>query len=149
MPELINGTKIWHRTKADFKDLDHWMAKGRTVYTVLQMATNLAPYEDDEAYTDHTCTGRHVLLGNWMFGGTVSIERLLFEYGPVHQAPPAGLRFLGAPVPQVGGPLPKGKEHGRKLTAKEIAYLEALASEADARSGATKRSKQALGNRWF
>lgn len=149
LPDPARGTQIWRNNKKDLRDLKQWVRRGVTVYTVYDMATNLAPYEDDHLYTDRTCTGQHPLLGGWMFDTIISIDRLLFEYGPVYEVPPPGIRYIGDPAPQVGGPLPKGKEHGRKLNAKEIAYLQRMSAEADARSGAAKRSKQALGNRWF
>ena len=80
---------------------------GKKYYTVNEMATNLAPYEDAQTYSVHVFTGRSGLTGVPMTDGGTSAVGLCQRQGPVYDSKPKGIRNIAGPAPQVGRPLPK------------------------------------------
>ncbi|MGW7469546.1 hypothetical protein ACWGJT_33985 [Streptomyces xantholiticus] len=131
-------TKTYKRSVRDAKKAGRELKAGDRFYTIAQVATNLAPWEDDQLYSEHIVTGDHPLLGGAMVGGQ-SVEGICLRSGPIYMDPPSGIRNVATPGPQVAGPLPKGKEFGRKLTEREIADLERQVERADYASGRGKR----------
>lgn len=126
--------KIWKRTDRDLNNFVRSLHPGKTVYTIVDVATNLAPYEDPQLYSAYTFERRSRITGEWMTAGRTTARHLLFAYGPVHEEPPTGMRNLAGPGPQVAGPLPAGEEFDRRLDADEVEHMEKLAREArDAR----------------
>jgi hypothetical protein len=101
--------KIWKPDKKGARDLARHVRKGTVVYTVSDVAQNLAPYEDSHLYVRHVFDWRSPVTGNYMTGH-LSAAGLLSHYGPVYEEPPAGLRNIAGPAPQVAGPLPAGYE---------------------------------------
>jgi len=99
--------RSWEPTKKGARDLDRWLSKGKTVYTLRNVARSIAPYEDSQLYSAHTFTWRSPLTGHWMTGH-LSAAGLLAQEGTVYEQPPKGVRNLADPAPQVAGPLPKG-----------------------------------------
>jgi hypothetical protein len=99
--------RTWEPTKKGARDLDRWLSKGKTVYTLRNVARNIAPYEDSQLYSAHTFTWRSPVTGHWMTGH-LSAAGLLAQEGTVYEQPPKGVRNIASPAPQVAGPLPKG-----------------------------------------
>lgn len=99
--------RTWQPGKRGAKDLNRWLSKGKTVYTLRSVARNIAPYEDPQLYSAHTFDRRSMVTGEWMTGH-LSASGLLAQEGTVYEKPPAGVRNIAAPAPQVAGPLPKG-----------------------------------------
>jgi hypothetical protein len=99
--------RTWKPTKRDAKDLNRWLSKGKTVYTINRMATNLGRYEDSHTYSAHTFDRQSRISGEWMTGH-LSVSGLLGQCGTVHEKPPAGVRDIATPGRQVAGPLPRG-----------------------------------------
>ncbi|MFG2352602.1 hypothetical protein [Streptomyces sp. NPDC048521] len=99
--------RTWEPTKRGAKDLNRFIRKGTTVYTINEMATRVARYEDSHTYTAHTFDRQSRITGEWMTGH-LSVSGLLGQCGTVYEQPPAGMRDLATPGRQVAGPLPKG-----------------------------------------
>jgi hypothetical protein len=99
--------RSWEPTKRGAKDLNRWLSKGKTVYTINNMATNLGRYEDSHTYSAHTFDRQSNVTGEWMTGH-LSASGLLGQSGAVYEKPPAGIRDIAKPGRQVAGPLPRG-----------------------------------------
>ncbi|QTD96993.1 hypothetical protein [Streptomyces cyanogenus] len=98
--------RSWEPTKKGAKDLNRFIRKGTTVYTIRKTAKNIAPYEADELYAAHTFDWRSPITGNWMTGH-LSAEGLLAQEGTVYERKPE-MREIGSPGPQVTGPTSQG-----------------------------------------
>lgn len=83
---------------------------GKPYYVVMKVARNIAPYEDPYLASTYVFTSRLPLTGSPCTESGYSAVDLCRLYGPVYDAPPAGIRNIAAPAPQVAGPLPKGYE---------------------------------------
>lgn len=99
--------RIWKSTKRDAKDLNRWLRKGVTVYTVRNVAQNLAPYEDSQLYAAHTFDRRSPITGEWMTSH-LSASGLLAQEGTVYEQPPVGVRNIATPGRQVAAPTSQG-----------------------------------------
>ncbi|MEU6398115.1 hypothetical protein ABZ867_14170 [Streptomyces cinnamoneus] len=91
-------SKVWRNTPSGIRDFERWLGKGKTVYAVNEHSLAIAGQFEQFTYSAHTCTGRHVLTGAWMFN-TVSAKYLLCgsANGRVYETPPPGLRDLAGP----------------------------------------------------
>lgn len=98
--------RTWEPTRRGAKDLNRWLSKGATVYTINNMATNLAPYEDAQTYSAHTFDRQSRFTGQWMTGH-LSAEGLLAQCGTVYERPPAGMRDIATPGRQYAAPNPQ------------------------------------------
>lgn len=96
--------RTWEPGRKGARDLNRYIRKGTTVYTVRKIATHMAPYEDPERYHAHTFDWFNRLTGHWMTGH-LSAEGLLLQEGKVYAEPPRGMRNAADPAPQVGAPL--------------------------------------------
>lgn len=134
---------VYERTKRDAKTLARETKVGDVLYTVVDTATNLAPYEDAQLYSRFEVTHTHPLLGGPMIG-SMSVEALVLRDGPVYTAPPKGMRGLHEAPRQAAGPLPKGKEMGRDL--REYPDLEL---KNDAAAELRSKSRTGRGRRWM
>lgn len=114
-------SKTWqpHQYKRFARDV----VLGRTYYVALDIATNLAPYEDAQLYREHVFTERSGLTGTPRTDGGTTATELCRNWGPVYDAAPAGMRRLGGPAPQVGAPLGSNDYEGR-LDEAELRGLE-------------------------
>lgn len=101
--------RTWEPSKKGIRDLNAYLSKGTTVYTINRMATNLAPYEDGKTYSAHTFDRRSSITGLWMTGH-MTVQALMAQCGTVYEQPPRGMRNIAGPAPQVAGPLPDGYE---------------------------------------
>ncbi|MFD8771416.1 hypothetical protein [Streptomyces sp. NPDC056723] len=99
--------KTWK--PGDAKRFARQVELGRTYYYVQAHATNLGAYEDSHTYSKIVFDKRSPITGNPM-SGSLSAAGLCQRYGPVYEEPPAGLRDIAGPAPQVAGPLPAGYE---------------------------------------
>ncbi|MEU6365745.1 hypothetical protein ABZ876_08310 [Streptomyces sp. NPDC046931] len=95
--------RSWEPTRKGAKELNRWLTKGATVYTINNMATNLAPYEDAQTYSAHTFDRRSMISGEWMTGH-LSASGLLGQCGTVYERPPAGMRDIATPGRQYAAP---------------------------------------------
>lgn len=109
--------------------------KGSTFWGRVDVARNIAPYEDSELATEFTVT--RFFLGAPMCG-SVELESILWQFGPLHDSKPAGLRDIAGPAPQVAGPLPDGYEG--VLDEAEIRGL-----EKQVRDGSDPRKRRRIG----
>jgi hypothetical protein len=101
--EIIMAGRTWEPTRKGAKELNRWLSKGKTVYTINNMATNLAPYEDAQTYSTWTFDRRSLITGEWMTGH-LSVSGLLSHCGPVYEQPPAGMRDIATPGRQYAAP---------------------------------------------
>jgi hypothetical protein len=99
--------RTWQPGKRGARDLNNWLSKGKTVYTVRKVADAYQSYEDARLYSAHTFDRRSMVTGEWMTGH-LSASGLLAQEGTVYEKPPAGVRNIADPAPQVAGPLPRG-----------------------------------------
>ena len=99
-------SKTWK--PGDSKRFARELKLGQRYYTVAKVARNIAPYEDPYLATTHVFTGRLPLTGSPCTASGYSAVDLCRLHGPVYDTPPAGIRNVAAPAPQVAGPLPKG-----------------------------------------
>ncbi|MEH0552566.1 hypothetical protein [Streptomyces sp. B21-101] len=83
---------------------------GQRYYTVAKVARNIAPYEDPYLASTYVFTSRLPLTGTPCTDSGYSAETLCRQFGPVYDAPPAGIRNVADAPRQVAGPLPKGYE---------------------------------------
>jgi len=113
--------RTWEPTKKGAKELDRWLSKGKTVYTLLNVAQSVRKYEDAQLYSAHTFDRRSPITGHWMTGH-LSAAGLLAQEGTVYEHPPAGVRNVATPGPQVGAPL--GDNYMGHLDEAEIRGLE-------------------------
>ncbi len=96
--------KNWEPTRRGARDLERYVRKGTVVYTVSEIARNLAPYEDSELYNAHKFTHRSPVTGRWMTGH-LTARTLLAQSGTVYEKPPVSMRGMADPPSQVAGPL--------------------------------------------
>lgn len=94
--------RTWEPGRKGAKELNRWLSKGATVYTLRNTALNIAPYEDAQLYASHTFDRRSLITGEWMTGH-LSASGLLAQEGTVYEQPPAR-REIGTPGPQVAAP---------------------------------------------
>lgn len=94
---------------------------GKSYYFVYNVAQNLAPYEDARLYSEIVFTGRRPITGT-PCAGSMDAVSLCRNYGPVYETPPAGMRNVAAPGPQVGAPL--GANYEGVLDEAELRGLE-------------------------
>jgi len=114
--------KTWQPGRRGARDLNAFIRKGVTVYTVSKQALNMAPWEDAKMWTSHTFTWRSPVTRNWMTEH-MSAEGLLLTYGTVYEQPPRGMREVGSPGRQVAGPVGHG-DYSAYLDDAEIRGLE-------------------------
>lgn len=95
--------RTWQPTRKGAKDLNRWLSKGKTVYTLRNTAQNIAPYEDAQLYAAHTFDRRSSFTGEWMTSH-LSASGLLAQEGTVYEQPPAGVRNIATPGRQVAAP---------------------------------------------
>lgn len=78
---------------------------GRSYYTVVNIARNMAPYEDSQLYSEYVFTKRLPITGTPCTEDGFSAVTLLRQFGPIHDTPPRGMRNIADRAPQVAGPL--------------------------------------------
>lgn len=101
-------------------------------YVVADIATNLAPFEDAQMYSEYVFTSRAPFTGTPMTDGGETAKNLCRTRGPVYDSKPRGLRRLGSPGPQVCAPL--GDNYEADLNEAELRDLERrVAKESDPR----------------
>lgn len=96
--------KTWEPSKKGARELERHIRKGTVVYTLSDISSRLAPYEDPHLYNAHEFTRRSPVTGKWMTGH-ITAQTLLAQEGTVYEKPPAGIRGMHQPAPQVAGPL--------------------------------------------
>lgn len=111
----------YQRTPRDAKKAGRELKKGDSFYVTLDVAKNIAPYEDGHLYSQYTVTGTHPLLGGAMVGGQ-AVEGIVMRDGPISTSPPKGLRNVAVPGPQVAGPF--GEDYEGFLDEAELRGLE-------------------------
>jgi hypothetical protein len=86
---------------------------GRTYYTVVNIATNMAPYEDSKLYSEYVFTKRMPITGTPCTEGGFSAVTLLRQFGPIHDTPPRGMRNIADRAPQVPDPVGNVDDYAR------------------------------------
>jgi len=130
--------RSWEPTKKGAKELNRWLSKGKTVYTLRAVARNIAPYEDSQLYSAHTFDRRSPITGEWMTSH-LSASGLLAQEGTVYEQPPRGVRNIADPAPQVAGPL--GGNYEGVLDEAELRALEKHVAD-----GSNPRTRRRLGS---
>lgn len=130
-------SKCWQPGQA--KKFAREVQMGKRYYTVNEMATNLAPWEDSQTYSVHVFTEHSFFTGQPMTAGGTAAIGLCQRQGPVYDAPPKGLRNIAGPLPQVAGPL--GDNYEGVLDEAEIRSL-----EKQVRDGSDPRTRRRLGS---
>lgn len=95
---------VYPRTRSGARRAAEDARKGMKLYVILEVAQNLAPYEDAQLYSEYTVTHKQAITGAWMVAGSMSVERLVHLHGPVYTSPPKGIRNVATPGRQVAGP---------------------------------------------
>jgi hypothetical protein len=127
--------KTW--SPGDAKRFARQVQLGKTYYTVNSHARNLGSYEDSHTYSEHVFDGRRPFT-NTPCSGSVDAVTLCQRFGPVYEQPPAGLRNLDGPAPQVAGPL--GGNYEGVLDEAELRGLEKHVAQ-----GGDPRKRRPLG----
>lgn len=130
--------KCWQ--PSDWKKFERQAEMGRPYYVARPQATNRAPYEDPNLLDEYVFTERAPLTGHKATDGLgTTAGQLCRLMGPVYEQPPAGVRSLRGPAPQVAGPLPEGYEG--VLDEAELRGLEKRVSD-----GSNPRKRRPLGS---
>ena len=95
---------------------------GRPYYYVNTHDTKHNPYEDRHTYGEIVFTGHLPFTNNPCTEHGQSAATFCLNFGPMHEAPPRGMRNLDGPAPQVAGPVPEG--YSAKLDSAEILALQ-------------------------
>lgn len=114
--------KVWKNNKRDAKDLVRRARKGDVYYTIVDIATNLAPYEDKQLLDRWKVTSIQAFTGAPMCGSK-GLEQVLYESGAVYAERPRGYRGIWESAPQVAGPLGNEETENRPLDKIEIRGL--------------------------
>ncbi|MFF4574853.1 hypothetical protein [Streptomyces sp. NPDC001410] len=112
--------KVWQ--PKDAKKFARQAKLNRPYYVVMQIATNLAPYEDSQLYSEYVFEGHRPFTGT-PYCGSMDAESLCLLYGPVYEEPPADIRNIATPGPQVAPPL-GSNDYAAYLDEAEIRGLE-------------------------
>ncbi|MEU3613480.1 hypothetical protein ABZ725_14350 [Streptomyces sp. NPDC006872] len=128
--------KTWGR--GDAKRFARQLELGRTYWIVMNVARNIAPYEDAQLCSAYVFTKRLPFTGTPCTDGDYSAETLCQNFGPVYDEKPRGIRDIADAAPQVAGPLPAGYE--AILDHAEIRGMEKLASD-----GSNPRKRRLIG----
>ncbi|MDV9195532.1 hypothetical protein [Streptomyces sp. Wh19] len=139
--------QTFFETERDLKALTKQLSIGDTVYSVVNIETSMAPWEDAQLYSAYQVTGWCRISRQWRVSNSTWTIADLVHQGGVHTQPPAGLRNIATPGRQVGGPLPAGQEFDRNLDSAELAYLEGRV--ATATKANTKAGRGSSGSRWW
>jgi hypothetical protein len=107
-----------HQAKQFAKQLE----LGRTYYYVNTHETKHNPYEDQHTFGEIVFTGHLPFTRNPCTEHGQSAATFCLNFGPMHEAPPRGMRNLAGPAPQVGAPL--GNDYRGYLDEAEIRGLE-------------------------
>lgn len=124
--------RTWEPTKKGIRDLNRWLSKGKTVYTVSAMATNLGRYEDSHTYSAYTFDRQSRITGEWMTGH-LSVSGLMGQYGAVYEKPHAAC----ATSPPLDGRSPV---RSRAATAASSTRPNSAAWRSRSATAATRRS---------
>ena len=95
--------KTWQPNQA--KQFARQLELGKPYFVVMNIDTRRSPYEDPQLYSEYTFTRRLAFTGNPCTDDGYSAETLCRNFGPVHDAPPRGMRNIADPAPQVRAPL--------------------------------------------
>lgn len=113
---------------------------GRTYYTVVNIARNMAPYEDSQLYSEYVFTKRLPITGTPCTEDGFSAITLLRQFGPIHDAPPRGMRNIADRAPQVAGPVGSNDYEGR------LDEIELRGLDKRVRDGLSPRHRRRLGS---
>ncbi|BBC30020.1 hypothetical protein SGFS_013140 [Streptomyces graminofaciens] len=130
-------SKCWQPNEA--KKFARQAQIGKSYYVLYEMATNLAPYEDSQLYSEITFTQRRPFTGTPCTNGSMDAVQLCQNWGPVYEQPPAGVRNVATPPRQVAGPLGSNDYEG-VLDEAELRGLEKRANQ-----GSDPRKRRPLG----
>jgi hypothetical protein len=129
--------KTWMPNKA--KKFAKEAKLGKPYYYVNNHATNLGAYEDAQTYSKIVFTEERPFTGT-PSAGSMDAVQLCQNFGPVYEEPPAGLRNIAGPAPQVAGPLGSNDYEGY-LDEAEIRGL-----EKQVRDGSNPRKRRPAGS---
>ncbi|MFK0222207.1 hypothetical protein ACIQWN_28955 [Streptomyces vinaceus] len=142
--------KTWTtRRRGDEKDFLRSLHRGKTVYVINapHHAGSARIWNHAQTWSEHTVTGKHPVLGGWIFDGSPSNGAASFFKwaGTVYEDQPRGIPHVSDPGPRVAGPLPAGAEN-RRLDHDEIDHMEKMAREAGEQYTADRKAGR---RRWL
>ncbi|WP_158710169.1 hypothetical protein [Streptomyces katrae] len=146
------GKQWTTRRRGDEKAFLRSLHKGKTVYVINtpQHAGHARIWNHAQTWSAHTVTGKHPILGGWIFDGSPSNGAVSFFKwaGTVYEDQPRGIPHASDPGPRVAGPLPAGEEFDRVLDAggQELKQMEYWRDEANERRAADLKSGR---RKWF
>ncbi|MFD8851877.1 hypothetical protein [Streptomyces sp. NPDC059604] len=141
--------QTFFRTERDLKTLTKLLKVGDVVYSVADIETRMSPWEDKQLYSTHRITGWSGLTRQWIVDGSSWTVATLLHQGGVYTEPPAGMRAMSTPGPQVAGPLPAGQEFGRDLDDAELARLEGRVAADRVQHRKDGRGLKGHKSKWF
>ncbi|MFE7427815.1 hypothetical protein [Streptomyces sp. NPDC057545] len=141
--------QTFFRTEQDLKKLVKMLREGDKLYAVQDIETSMSPWEDSQLYTEHTVTRWSWVARDWTIDGSSWTVATLVHQGGVYTEPPAGMRAMSTPGPQVAGPLPAGQEFGRDLDHAELARLEGRVTADRVQHRKDGRGLKGHKNKWF
>lgn len=98
--------QTFFETERDLKTLTKLLKIGDKVYSAVDIQTSMSPWEDPQLYSVYTVTGWSWIDRQWVVDHSSWTIAALVHSGGVHTKPPAGMRNIATPGPQVAGPLP-------------------------------------------
>lgn len=138
------------RRRGDEADFLRSLHKGKTVYVINspQHAGDARLWNHAQTWSAHTVTGKHPLLGGWIFDGSpTSGASSFFKWaGTVYEDQPRGIPHISDPGPRVAGPLPAGEEFDRILDHDELDHMDKRAREAADQYSADRKAGR---RRWL
>ncbi|WP_416476994.1 hypothetical protein [Streptomyces sp. LKA04] len=110
-------------------------------YVIVNIAQNMAPWEDAQLYREVVFTRRLPIIGTPCTdsGASGAADAILRLQGPVYDAPPPGMRNIADAARGVGAPL--GDNYEGVLDEAEIRSIEKQAAQ-----GSNPRSRRPIGS---
>lgn len=140
--------KSWSsKNRRDERDFLASLRKGKTVYVISEPkhAGQAHLWNHARTWSSFTVTGRHPILGGWVFNDDPSngAKGFLGWHGEVYEDQPRGIPHHSDPGPRVAGPLRDGTY---EMTMKEMQYL---ADQAEDRANADLKAGRRKRTAWF
>lgn len=129
--------------------------KGKTVYVITtpKHAGQAHLWNHAQTWSAHTVTGKHPILGGWVFDNSPSNGAASFFKwaGTVYDTPPRGIPHVSDPGPDCRDEglygIRRGEEFRGAIHAEDIKQMQYLADEAEDRAKADKKAGRR--SRWF
>lgn len=144
--------KTWSSSnRRDERDFLASLRKGKTVYVINrpQHAGDAHLWNHAQTWSAHTVTGKHPILGGWIFDGspTSGAKGFLSWHGTVYEDQPRHVPHHSDPGPRVAGPSIGSPTETHYLNNDTLNHAEKLASEAADQYDEDRKAKRR--GSWF